>query len=52
MELVETLKGKTAEEILEIRPHLHPRVVDEFVKLHPTKKAIKPKKKKVSKEDN
>lgn len=45
--LVEKLKGKNKEEILAIRGDLHPRIVDEFLKIYPTNRKVveKPSKK-------
>jgi predicted CopG family antitoxin len=44
-DLIEILKGKTEAEILELRPHLHPKIVKEFVKEFPAKKKTESKKK-------
>ncbi len=43
-DLVEMLKGKSVEEILVMRPGMHHRIAEEFVKIYPVAK--KPRKKK------
>jgi len=47
-DLIKALKGKTAEEIAALRPNLHPRVIEEFLKIHP---AEKPKRKSKAKKE-
>jgi len=50
-DLVESLKGKTAEEIKADRPGLHPNIIAEFVKLYKPKKKTTPKPKKKDSEE-
>lgn len=50
--IFDKVNGMTAEEILAIYPHFHPKVVAEFVRQYPAKKKSKPKKSDLTEESN